>query len=55
MGETVTLYNVDTELLEKQRMKLVELLFKGSMTLDQMEALEGVIHMLDEWSDRYYG
>ena len=49
---TITLHNVDTELLEKQRMKLVELLFnKDSMTPEHMEALQGVIHMLDDWSD----
>jgi len=48
---------IDLEMLEKQRLALVELLEKvyvGEFPPEEVRALEGVINMLDHWSDGVY-
>ena len=43
--------NVDLRLLNKQRKELVELKM-GERFVDETPALDGIINMLDEWSDK---
>jgi len=49
------IHNVDLRALERQRLQLVELSFNDDarkhMTPAQKSALDGVINMLDAWSD----
>jgi len=47
---------VDLDLLEKQRKVLNKFLCtqSGVLTDDEVEALEGLANMLDEWSDKIY-
>ena len=63
MSETITLARVDTELLEKQRKTLIKYLCSdwpdeakvmGVMDDQTEEALEGILNMLDAWSDEYH-
>ena len=58
--ETITLARVDAELLDKQRLKLAEYMcgvwpdeakIMGVMDDETHEALEGILNMLDAWSD----
>ena len=58
---TITIKDVDVKLLEKQRKILNKALFKvdddyGSVLLDvkEVDALQGVMNMLDSWSDEIY-
>lgn len=52
---TVVLENVDTKLLENQRKVLIEILCNTKKTKEltpvDLEALEGLQGMLDDWSD----
>jgi len=55
---TLTIEKVDLELLDKQRKVLNKFLFVGDscevLTDEEVEALEGLANMLDEWSDQRY-
>ena len=64
MKQTITIKGVDVKLLEKQRITLGEVLCPdrmwardgGSIILNskEVEALAGIINMLDAWSDEIY-
>jgi len=61
MKQTITIKGVDVNLLEKQRKIINKALFKvdddyGSVLLDvkEVDALQGVMNMLDSWSDEIY-
>lgn len=61
---TLTIENVDLSLLEKQRLRAHRFMFNyvpKSGTLNQLaqqkegiDAIEGILSMLDEWSDNIY-
>lgn len=53
-NETILIPNVNAARLDKQRKHLIEICaaYQISLTPDENEALEGVIEMLDTWSDR---
>jgi len=55
---TLTIEKVDLELLDKQRKILNKFLFVSDscevLTDDEVEALEGLANMLDDWSDQRY-
>ena len=51
MGETLIIENVDLDLLEKQRLELIEL-YCGGIKASQCRELSGLLNMLDAWSDR---
>ena len=51
---SIRLTNVDKKLLETQRLRLIDILFSQAFTQLRPEeklALEGIINMLDAWSD----
>lgn len=53
---TIVIHNVDTKMLERQRKRLHALLFRlanpaAKPTKHEINALEGVVSMLDDWSD----
>jgi len=61
MKQTITIKGVDVKLLEKQRKIINGSLVKvdidyGSVFLDakEVDALQGVMSMLDAWSDEIY-
>ncbi|RKX63745.1 MAG: hypothetical protein DRP42_07275 [Tenericutes bacterium] len=62
MKETITIKGVDVQLLDKQRQILGEALVnqgacqrsQGQLFGYELEALEGIINMLDAWSDNRY-
>ena len=49
--ETITITGIDTALLDEQRLILNEALTSSGLTPAQADALEGVVNMLNEWSD----
>ena len=50
---TLVIDNVDLDQLEKQRLVLAELMYYATDDLEQnyINALDGILNMLDEWSD----
>ena len=48
---TLIIENVDLDLLDKQRLELVGLSL-GERSVNDCPGLEGIIEMLDAWSDR---
>ena len=48
-GETLTIHNIDPELLDVQRRLLVRLIWK-----DASSPLWGLVEMLDQWSDKRF-
>lgn len=54
---TFTIPDVDLELLERQRKALATLTFSDAfkeLSQPQREAINGILNMLDEWSDQNY-
>lgn len=51
MAETLIIENIDLDLLEKQRLELIEL-YCGGIRPSQCRELPGLINMLDTWSDK---
>lgn len=49
-SDTLIIHNVDLDMLESQRLELTKLL-ATEMPESQREALEGVVFMLEVWSD----
>lgn len=53
--ETITIQRVDVELLDTQRKTLIEMLSEDNVldviTPEQIDTIEGIISMLDTWSD----
>jgi len=47
----ITFENVNVDYLEEQRLILGEVCAGGDMTSDARRALEGIVNMLDAWSD----
>lgn len=47
---TLIIENVDLDLLEVQRLELIEL-YCGGIRPSQCRELSGLLNMLDEWSD----
>ena len=58
MLEKLEIEDIDITLLEKQRVILAELLWNlkrnSKASKQKINALEGVVNMLDEWSDARY-
>ena len=58
MYNTLVIHDVDLDLLERQRKQLIDVMLNkelwNRMNHSQQEALEGVIGMLDDWSDNRY-
>ncbi len=59
MAGLLTIENINLELLEEQRLILSRSLFKvsqrdGTLALNpkEIDALEGIVNMLDDWSDK---
>lgn len=52
-GDILLIDQVDLDLLDEQRLSLVKLRqrMKLSFEEDEEQALDGIINMLDEWSD----
>ena len=44
--------NIDWELLRQQKLKLVEMLMGGRVSLRRTDALEGVVSLLDDLQDQ---
>lgn len=55
MSETLIIENVDLSMLEKQRMALVRALFVLDdltvLSSEDKELMNGLLHLLDHWSD----
>lgn len=49
-SDTLIIHNVDLDMLESQRLELAKLL-ATEMPESQREALEGIVSMLESWSD----
>ena len=49
--DTVIIYNVDFNELERHRLVITEVLYQSGMSETQRQAMEGVINMLEAWSD----
>lgn len=49
--KTIILENVNVDYLEEQRIILGDVCSGGEMTAEAMMALEGIVNMLDVWSD----
>jgi len=56
MSDLLVIENVDTEMLDKQRLRLVEALLNPdvckAMGKKCEDALQGLLNMLDDWSDK---
>ena len=52
-NETLTIKNVDLELLEAQRLDVVNILLNHheEMRPHEVDTLEGILNMLDTWAD----
>lgn len=44
--------NVDLELLEEQRLTLATITQNVALTKEQLDAINGIQNMLDDWSDQ---
>lgn len=49
---TLIIDNVDFDMLENQRLKLAEVVSTTPFKAEYQEAMDGLLNMLDDWSDR---
>ena len=52
--ETLIIDNIDPDLLDYQRLLIWGWVFQNDLPSEVGEALEGILMMLDNWSDRRY-
>ena len=52
--DTLVIHNVDFNELERQRLVITEVLYQSDMSETQRQAMEGIINMLEAWSDENY-
>lgn len=50
-ADTLVIKNVDFDELERHRLAITEVLYQSDMSETQRQAMEGVINMLEAWSD----
>ena len=53
-GPDVLVVNINAELLDKQRLELLNIPHSDGITTATIEAVDGIQNMLDEWSDEIY-
>lgn len=54
MSQTLVIKNVDLDLLEQQRISLGRRMLGLTLTEADEENLQGLMNMLDDWSDKRY-
>ena len=52
--DTLVIHNVDFNELERHRLVITEVLYQSDMSETQRQAMEGIINMLEAWSDENY-
>lgn len=52
--DTLVIKNVDFNELERHRLVITEVLYQSDMSETQRQAMEGIINMLEAWSDENY-
>ena len=50
-ADTLVIHNVDFNELERHRLVITEVLYQSDMSETQRQAMEGIINMLEAWSD----
>lgn len=53
-ADTLVIKNVNFDELERHRLAITEVLYQSDMSETHRQALEGVINMLEAWSDENY-
>ena len=53
-ADTLVIHNVDFNELERHRLVITEVLYQSDMSETQRQAMEGIINMLEAWSDENY-
>ena len=53
-ADTLVIHNVDFNELERHRLVITEVLYQSDKSETQRQAMEGIINMLEAWSDENY-